>query len=183
MTAAMGQAAAQTEAEEMVKLFTGNPVLSDGTAVFHASRGNTVAGALPVLSEAALTAGRKHMRTVKGLDGKTIINAVPKYLVVSPDLETDAEKLLATIYAATTDDVQPIKLSLVVEPRLTGDAWYLLADPASVPSIQYAYLSAAQGVQIQRQESWDTLGLKYRAFLDFGCGWLDWRGAFRSEES
>jgi HK97 family phage prohead protease len=183
MTAAMGAAAAQTEAEEMVKLFTGNPNLSDGTAVFHASRGNTVPGALPVLSEAALTAARKHMRTVKGLDGKTIINAVPKYLVVSPDLETDAEKLLATIYAATTDDVQPIKLSLVVEPRLTGDAWYLLADPASVPSIQYAYLSAAQGVQIQRQEAWDTLGLKYRAFLDFGCGWLDWRGAFRSEES
>jgi HK97 family phage prohead protease len=183
MTAAMGQAAAQTEAEEMVKLFTGNPNLSDGQPVFHASRGNTVAGALPVLSEAALTAARKHMRTVKGLDGKTIINAVPKYLVVSPDLETDAEKLLATIYAATTDDVQPIKLSLVVEPRLTGDAWYLLADPASVPSIQYAYLSAAQGVQIQRQEAWYTLGLKYRAFLDFGCGWLDWRGAFRSEES
>lgn len=183
MTAAMGQAAAQTEAEELVALLTGNPVLSDGTAVFHASRGNTVAGALPVLSEVALTSARKHMRTVKGLDGKTIINAVPKYLVVSPDLETDAEKLLATIYAATTDDVQPIKLSLVVEPRLTGDAWYLLADPASVPSIQYAYLSAAQGVQIQRQEAWDTLGLKYRAFLDFGCGWLDWRGAFRSEES
>lgn len=183
MTAAMGQAAAQTEAEEMVALLTGNPVLSDGTAVFHASRGNTAAALLPVLSEAALTAARKHMRTVKGLDGKTIINAVPKYLVVSPDLETDAEKLLATIYAATTDDVQPIKLSLVVEPRLTGDAWYLLADPASVPSIQYAYLSAAQGVQIQRQEAWDTLGLKYRAFLDFGCGWLDWRGAFRSEES
>ena len=183
MTAAIGQAAAQTEAEELVKLFTGNPVLSDGTAVFHPSRGNTVAGALPVLSEAALTAARKHMRTVKGLDGKTIINAVPKYLVVSPDLETDAEKLLATIYAATVNDVQPIKLTLVVEPRLTGNAWYLLADPVQVPSLQYAYLSAAQGVQIQRQEAFDTLGLKYRAFVDFACSWVDWRGAFRSEQS
>ena len=48
------------------------------------------------------------MRTVKGLDGKTIIDAKPKYLVVSPDLETDSEKLLATIYAATVNDVQPI---------------------------------------------------------------------------
>ena len=100
--------------------------------------------------------------------------------MVSPDLETDAEKLLATIYAATVNDVQPIKLSLVVEPRLSGNTWYLLADPAQVPSLQYGYLSAAQGVQIQRQEAWDTLGLRYRAFLDFGCGWLDWRGAYRS---
>ncbi len=180
MTAAMGQAAAQTEAEELVALFTGNPVLSDGTTIFNASRGNSVSGAPSALSETSLSAARKAMRTVKGLDGKTIIDAKPKYLVVSPDLETSAEKLLATIYAATVNDVQPIKLTLVVEPRLTGPQWFLLADPAQVPSLQYAYLSAAQGVQIQRQEAWDTLGLKYRAFLDFGCGWLDWRGTYRS---
>lgn len=183
MTAAMGQAAAQTEAEELVALFTGNPDMSDGTPVFDATRGNSVSGGSSALSDTSLSAARKAMRTVKGLDGKTIINAAPKYLVVSPDLETSAEKLLATIYAATTDEVQPIKLSLVVEPRLSGNAWYVLADPASVPSFQYAHLSAAQGVQIQRQEAGDTLGLKYRAFLDFGCGWLDWRGAYHSAGS
>lgn len=182
MTAAMGQAAAQTEAEELVALFTGNPDLSDGTPVFDASRGNLATGPMTELSEIALSEARKHMRTVKGLDGKTLIDARPKYLIVSPDLETTAEKLLASIYPATTDDVAAFagKLTLVVEPRLTGDDWYLLAAPASVPSLQYAYLSAAQGVQIQRQEAWDTLGLKYRAFLDFGCGWLDWRGAYHS---
>ncbi|WP_151719328.1 prohead protease/major capsid protein fusion protein [Gemmobacter serpentinus] len=182
MTAAMGQAAAQTEAEEMVALLTSNPNLSDGTAVFAAGRGNLATGAGSVLSETSLSAARKHMRTVKGLDGKTIIDAQPKFLIVSPDLETAAEKLLASIYATKSDDVAVFsgKLSLVVEPRLTGNAWYLLADPARVASLQYGYLSAAQGVQIQRQEAWDTLGLKYRAWLDFGCGWLDWRGAYRA---
>jgi HK97 family phage prohead protease len=180
MTAAMGQAAAQTEAEELVELFTGNPNLSDGQPVFHASRGNLATGGGSALSETSLSAARKAMRTVKGLDGRTIIDARPKFLIVSPDLETAAEKLLATIYAATIADVQPIKLTLVVEPRLTGNTWYVMADPAQVPSLQYAYLSAAQGVQIQRQEAWDTLGLKYRAFLDFGCGWQDWRGAYRA---
>lgn len=182
MTSAMGQAAAQTEADELVKLLTGNPEMSDGQPIFHASRANLGTGAGSALSEAALSAGRKHMRTVKGLDGKTIIDAKPRYLIVSPDLETTAEKLLASIYAATTDDVAAFagKLTLVVEPRLVGNAWYLMADPARVPSLQYAYLAAAQGVQIQRQEAWDTLGLKFRAWLDFGCGWLDWRGAYRA---
>lgn len=172
-------AAAQTEADEMVKLLMGNPAMSDGKAVFHADHGNTAAVAL---SEAALTTARLHMRTVKGLDGKTIIAVKPRYLVVGPELETQAEKLLAAIFATSTEDVNAFagKLTLVVEPRITDDSWFVLADPASVPSIQYAYLSAAQGVQIQRQESWDTLGLKYRAWLDFGCGWLDWRGAYRS---
>jgi len=38
-------------------------------------------------------------------------------------------------------------------------------------------------VQIQRVEAWDMLGLKFRAFLDFGAGWLDWRPAQRVEVS
>jgi HK97 family phage prohead protease len=179
MTSAMGQAAAQTEAEELVALFTDNPNLSDGTPVFDASRENTVTVAL---SETALSDARKHLRTVKGLDGKTIIAVKPKYLVVGPALETEAEKLLASIYASTADDVNAFagKLTLVVEPRIAGNAWFVVADPASVPSIQYGYLASAQGVQIQRAEAWDTLGLKYRAFLDFGCGWLDWRGVYHS---
>lgn len=179
MTSAMGQAAAQTEAEELVALLTGNPDLSDGTPVFDASRSNTVAVAL---SEVALSNARQHLRTVKGLDGKTIIAVKPKYLVVGPALETSAEKLLAAIYAATADDVNAFagKLTLVVEPRIADSSWFVMANPASIPSIQYGYLASAQGVQIQRQEAWDSLGLKYRAFLDFGCGWLDWRGAYHS---
>ncbi|PYF11019.1 HK97 family phage prohead protease [Rhodobacter viridis] len=185
MTAAMGQAAAQTEAEELVKLLTGNPKLSDAKAVFHATRGNLVTGSNTDLRDidaaiSALLAARQAMRTVKGLDGKTILAVKPKYLVVGPELEAGAERALTAIYAATSGDVNPMagKLEIVVEPRITGLGWYVLADPASVPSLQYGYLASAQGVQIQRQEAWDTLGLKYRAWLDFGCGWLDWRGAY-----
>lgn len=180
MTAAIGAAAAQTEAEELVATFIGNPDLSDGTAVFATGRGNMAAAGADI-TETSLDAARLAMRGVKGLDGKTIIGVTPRYLVIGPELETKAEKLLAAIYAATTDDVQPIKLKLVVEPRITGTGWYVMADPAAVPSLQFAYLSSAQGVQIQRQEAWTTLGMQYRAFLDFGTGWADWRGAYYNE--
>lgn len=180
MTAAIGAAAAQTEADELVATFTGNPLLSDGTEVFATSRGNMAAAGADI-TETSLDAARLAMRGVKGLDGKTIIGVTPRYLVIGPELETKAEKLFAAIYAATTDDVQPIKLKIVVEPRITGSGWYVMADPAAVPSLQFAYLSSAQGVQIQRQEAWTTLGLQYRAFLDFGTGWADWRGAYFNE--
>lgn len=180
MTAAIGAAAAQTEADELVSTFTGNPLLSDGTAVFATGRGNMAAAGADI-TETSLDAARLAMRGVKGLDGKTIIGVTPRYLVIGPELETKAEKLFAAIYAATTDDVQPIKLKIVVEPRITGTGWFVMADPAAVPSLQFAYLSSAQGVQIQRQEAWTTLGLQYRAFLDFGTGWADWRGAYFNE--
>lgn len=183
MTAAMGEAAAQTEADILVALLTGNPKLSDGTAVFHASRGNIGTAGMPTV--AALTEARQAMRTRTGLDGKTIISAAPRYLLVGADLETEAEQILADIQPATAGDVNPFggKLTLLVEPRLPAGAWYAFADPARLAAMQYAYLSSAQGVQIQRTEAWDTLGMKYRAFLDFGAGWLDWRGVQRIPEA
>ncbi len=179
MTAALGEAAAQTEADILVALLTGNPNLSDGNPVFHASRGNI--GTADGPSVASLTESRLAMRTRKGLDGATIIAAAPRYVLVPATLETDAEQVLASIQPSTVDDVNPFggKLSLLVEPRLTGETWYVFADPARLAAMQYAYLSSAQSVQIQRTEAWDTLGMKFRAFLDFGAGWLDWRGAHR----
>lgn len=182
MTAAFGEAAAQTEADILVELITGNPNLSDGTPVFDASRGN-LAGVGAAPSEATLSATRKAMRATKGLDGKTLVNVSPKYLLVGPELETDAEKLLAAIYAATTDDVNVFgsKLSLLVEPRITDASWFVFADPSRLAAIQYGYLSSAQGVQIQRSEAWNTLGLKFRAWLDFGAGWLESRAAYLNE--
>lgn len=183
MTAAFGEAAAQTEADVLVDLITGNPNLSDGAAVFSTARGNEDgtgislddAGAASALSEARL-----HFRQLKGLDGETLISVPPKFILAGPESETAAEALLSSIYAATVADVNVFasKFSLLIEPRTSGKAWYLFSDPARLAAIRYGYLSSAQGVQIQRQESWNTLGMSFRAFLDFGAGWLDWRAAY-----
>ncbi len=177
ITVALGEAAAQTEADILVDLITSNPNLSDGTSVFDASRGNIGTAAIPTI--AALTEARESMRTRTGLDGKTIISATPRFVLVGADLETEAEQVLASIQPNKTDDVNPFggRLTLLVEPRLPAGDWYIFADPARLAAMHHAYLSSAQGVQIQRAEAWDTLGMKFRAFLDFGAGWLDWRGA------
>lgn len=182
MTAALGEAAAQTEADELVKLLTENPAMSDGTPVFDASRGN-VMGVAPFPDKDRLTGIRQDLRMRTGLDGKTVIGVAPRFLVVPATLETEAEYVLTAIQPTKSEDVNPFggKLSLLVEPRLPEDAWYVFADPARFAALQYAYLSAAQGVQIQRTEAFDTLGMKFRAFLDFGCGWLDWRPAHKAE--
>jgi phage major head subunit gpT-like protein len=191
MTSAMGQAAAQTESDILVDLITSNPDLSDGTPVFDASRGNVgnagggAAGAIGAAGVDVFTSAREAMRTTKGLDGKTIVGAPPRFMVVSPFIETLAEQILSETYPTKSDEVNVAasKMTLLVEPRLQGDAVYLFADPARLPTMQFAYLSSAQGVQIQRTEAWDTLGMKFRAFLDFGAGWLDWRGAYLYEGS
>ncbi len=186
MTAAFGEAAAQTEADILVAMLTGNPNLSDGTPVFHSDRGNIAASGVALTAasaSAAISTARLAMRGFTGLDGQSLINVQPKYMLTGPQNETAAEQVLAAIYPATTDNVNVFanKLSLLIEPRITDTSWYIFADPARLATFQYGYLSSAQGVQIQRAEAWSTLGLKFRAWLDFGAGWLDWRGAYLNE--
>lgn len=177
--ATAGRMAAETEANLLLNLLLSNPVMGeDGVALFHATHGNLAAGA--ALNVAALDAARKAMRGMKALDKKTPINATPKYLVVGPELETTAEQVLASIYAATVADVNAFsgKLSLLVEPRITDESFYVFADPAILPVLEYAYLSSAQGPQMASREGWDVLGMEFRVVLDFGCGAVDWRGAY-----
>lgn len=181
MTATLADAAAATVSNKLAGLLIDTHKLSDNKAVFHADRGN-LAAAGSALSVASLSSARKAMRVVKGLDGKTIVGAAPAYLVVGPEMETDAELILAEIYANDVASGNPFakKLSLLVEPRISDKRWFLFAEPSRLPVLQMAYLSSAQGVQIQRTEAWDTLGMRFRAFLDFGCGFSDWRGAHKN---
>jgi hypothetical protein len=181
---AAGQAAAQTEAALLWGLLKqGNgagPVMSDGKRLFSADHGNLMEAADP--NEAGLSAARLALRSMKGLDGKTVISVTPKYLLVGAELETAAEKALAQIYATATDDVNPFasKLTLLVEPRITDDQWYLFADPATMPVLEYSYLSSAPGPQMSSREGWDVLSMEFRVYLDFGAGAIDWRGAVRN---
>ncbi len=182
---AAGRAAAETEADVLTALLTANSgagaTLDDGQPLFHTTHGN-VAGSGTVIDVAALGAARLAMRSLKGLDGVTPVNVVPTFLLVSPTKETSAEQVLATLAAATTATVNPFsgRLTLFVEPRLSGNPWYVFADPAAQPVLEYAYLSSAQGPQMASREGWEVLGVEFRISLDVGAGVVDHRGAYRN---
>ena len=181
-----GRMAAETEANLLLNLLLSNPTMNeDGKSLFHADHGNLASPGVSLGSAggvAMLDAARKAMRGVKALDGKTPINATPKYLLVGPELETAAEQILAQIYAATLGDTNPFtgRLSLLVEPRITDKSWYIFADPVILPVLEYSYLSSAQGPQMASREGWDVLGMEFRIVLDFGAGAIDWRGAYHN---
>lgn len=182
---AAGRAAAETEADVLTALLTANSgagaTLDDGDPLFDSAHAN-VAGSGGAISVTTLAAARLAMRQQKGLDGVTPVNAVPRYLLVSPAKETEAEQVLATIAPAQVSNVNPFaqRLELLVEPRLSGNGWYLFADPAAMPVLEYAYLSSAQGPQMASREGWDVLGVEFRVVLDFGAGVIDHRGAYRN---
>lgn len=179
------QIAARSSATTEANLISGallanSKMNEDGKTLFHSSRNAAATGA--GLSITALGVGRQTMRGFKALDGKTLINSAPKYLLVGPALETAAEQFLSSLYATTPEDVNPWggtgKLTLLVEPRISDNRWYLFADPASVPVLESATIASEPGPQISTRLGFNTLGTEFRVYMHLGAGAVDWRGAY-----
>jgi ATP-dependent protease ClpP protease subunit/phage major head subunit gpT-like protein len=191
MVRAFGRSAAELQAKVLVDLLTAatgvGPTMSDTKALFHTDHGN-LAGSGAALDVTSLGAARAAMRLQKGLDGATPINAEPRFILVPAALETKAEQVVASISAATAADVNPFsgRLEVVVDPRLDGayansaKAWYVFADPATLDTIEYAYLDGDEGPVVEAEPGFRIDGVEIKCRLDFGAGVLDWRGAYRN---
>jgi phage major head subunit gpT-like protein len=186
MSAMMGRAAAETEARLLVDLLTANAglglTMDDGNPLFDTAAHGNEAASGTTIDAAALADGVLAMRVQKGLSGEPI-NLTPAFLLVSPVKEFVARQALASYYPATAADTNPLagSVQILVEPRLTGNRWYLFASPAVLPVLEYSYLSSAPGPQMQSREGFDVLGIEFRVILDYGAGVLDWRGAYTNE--
>lgn len=180
----MAGGAAEREAMELAALINSNaPMSSDNVAWFHASHGNLAASGAAI-SIAAFDIGRLSMRSQKDPGSGVPIDANPRFLVVPVGLQTGAEVLTATTIAPTTTaDYNPFagKLEVIADPRLTNPlSWYLFADPAFSPALEYAYLNGQATPFLDSQEGWRVDGTEYKVRHDFGAGVLDYRMAYKN---
>jgi len=176
----MGTAAASFEAKQLIELIESNPAMSDGLAVFHADHGN-LAAAAGVINVSSTSAARVAMWRQTGQSGQ-LIAVTPRYILVPPELQTVAEQLVAEIRATKVEDVVPFAdIDVVVDPYLTDTtAWYVVANPAQIDGIEYAYLEGAPGPQIETRAGFEVDGVQIKVRLDFGCGWIDHRGWYKN---
>ncbi|PZX14597.1 prohead protease/major capsid protein fusion protein [Celeribacter halophilus] len=177
--AMLGQAAAAFEAKTLAGLIEANPTMSDGNAVFSEAHANVTEGS--VVGKLGLSAARLLLRNQTGLGGGKI-NATPRFVLVSPERETEAEQALAEITATTTDAANPFAgLGLIVDGYLSESSpWYMAADPAVIDTVEYAYLEGAPGPQIESKAGFEVDGMSIKVRLDFGAGWVDHRGMVKN---
>ncbi len=184
MSTRLGRSASEFIAAQLVALLVSNPAMAtDNTPVFHANHANLTSTGTPI-SVASLGVALKMLRMQKGLDGITPIDVTPKYLVVPAALETIALQTITAITPALTTSVNPFagKLELIVDPRLDATsttAWYLAADVGLIDGIEYAFLDG-HGPQLFMQEGWRVDGVEWKIRLDFGAGFVDYRGWYKN---
>jgi len=181
--------AAELEQETVYGILTANPLMSDGVALFDATdHSNDIAsGSGGPASVAELNDMRLLLRTQSGIDGRGRVRSVPRYVIAPEAQRTAWEQLLGNLFVPTVpDEAVPASmrtLELITDPILDDASalvWYLTADPASMDTIEYAYLSGAEGLYTETRVGFDVDGAETKARLDFAAKALDWRGMARN---
>lgn len=185
LPALMARAAADLESDTVYGILTSNPNMGDGVALFHTATHKNLSGTSDAISVDSLSAGRAAMRKQVGLEGRPI-NLTPRFLVVPAAKETTAQQFTAEEIApalATNANVFRGRLQAIAEPRLdaaSATAWYLVADPAQIDTIEYAYLEGQQGAYLETRMGFDIDGMEIKVVDDFAAKALDWRGFWKN---
>ena len=159
----------------------------NNSSFFSAGNGNirTSAGELNVANLGSAVAAFK-TRKING----ELVGGTPSILLVPTSLEVTADKLYNDTEIMTTASsktittgnpfrgkFKPVASAYLEDSAISGysaDDYYLLDDPMAVPAMQVAFLDGRQAPIVESSDAaFDTLGIRYRAYLDFGCTLAD----------
>jgi hypothetical protein len=193
---AYGQAARNTESNVVYAVLLGNPVMADGTALFHANHGN-LSGTSDAITIASVGAARVGMVKQTDPSGRTNLAVMPRWLLVPPSKALSAEQLFAPFVAQQPSNALPESLRSIVpvmEPRLengvsvgqttyagSATAWYVVSDPSpNMPTVAYAYLQGQEGLYTEQRVGFDVDGVEFKARLDFAAKAVETRSMYKN---
>lgn len=184
----MGRAARRTVGDVVFSVFTDNPKMADGVALFHSTHKNLATGAGSAMGEAGLAGLRLLMRKQK--DGEAALNIRPHTLLVPVALEDEARSLVLSEFSPGETQRVPNKVRGFVSPenvigdnRLDEDSaasYYITANPAMYDTIEVAFLDGRPEPQMFQREGFDRDGIELKIRHVFGVAPLSWRTMAKS---
>jgi len=167
--ARMGASAKRTESDLVYSILTDSHIMADTIELFAASRGNLISD---ILIDAGLAAAISILRKAKDIGNRGYLGLRPAWLIVSPDQELDALKILASLNNPTANaNAIPgsdfAKIKLIVEPRIESPtAWYLLGE--GVERIEVGHLND-NGISFETENNFSTDAMNMKVRLDCGA--------------
>lgn len=203
----MGYAAAHALEQAAVKALTGASTGSGTSDFFSSSSSKTsgqnyFTGAASALDVEALTTAVTYFRKRTNSAGNPLM-IPPALLLVPPELETMASQLFGTLPTNLASGTDATITGFAQNPHVgkytpivvdylanaggyssgspSATAWYLFANPNRVSVLDIAFLDGRQTPTIESSEAdFNTLGMQFRCYFDFGVATQDDVGAVKS---
>ena len=186
---AMGRSAARTVEADVYALLLSNsglgPVMSDGKTLIHADHGNVATGA--AMSVDVFDAMRVLMAQQKDVSGGDFLNLRPDVLLCPIGLGGTAKVINNAEYDPSVSNkfqvpnvVRGLFRDIVDSPRLSGTAYWALANVNEAAALEVAFLDGNSEPFMELETAFTTDGARYKVRLDYGVAGHDWRGAVRN---
>lgn len=186
----LGRAAARSIENDVYALLKSNsglgPVLVDGKTLFHADHGNiaTDAGAPTVTRFDAM---RVQMAQQMDKDKNDFLDIRPSLWLGPLSLGSAVRILNGSQYDPDAANklqrpniVNGLLSDVIDTPRLTGNAYYMFANPSEEPVIEVSFLNGVQTPFMESQNGFTVDGVRWKIRLDYGVGGVGFRGAIRN---
>lgn len=175
-------AAARRMINKMVyKLLKANPTI-EGDPLFSNNHNTLHTVDISIEGLAKMKAAMARQKNIAGLE---YLNIQPAFLICPVELEVQAAQLISSVVDPTKANATPNpfanKMMVISEPELEdAKAFYLAAAAGVAPSIEVTSLNGNLTPTMERAEQFDTLGIKWRIYMDVGVNLLDYRGIAKS---
>ena len=180
----MGRAAKRTIGNLVYAVLNGNPTMQDGNALFSTPHANNAAVAA-VPSVVSMAAAMTAMALQKDDQGNgTAIGIKPKYVITPAALWLPTKLALTSAnYPGDAGQIMnPVAgmFEPLYDARLSGTAWFAVADPMQTDTIEVTYLDGNEEPFLDQKDGWSTDGTEFKVRLDAGVKALHWRGLYRN---
>ncbi|PPK72669.1 hypothetical protein B0F88_103102 [Methylobacter tundripaludum] len=182
----LGRAARRTIEADVYALLASNPLMSDGIALFDAAHDN-LAGTAAVVSVASIEAARVAMAKQMDVSGNDFLDLRPALWLGGMGAGGSARVVNEAQYDPDTANklqspnrVRGLFRDVIDSPRISGNEWYVFADPAESPVIEVAFLNGEQEPFLESEQGFEVDGLQWKVRLDYGVGLNDYRGAYKN---
>jgi hypothetical protein len=173
-------------------------LLSNPASFFSVGNRNLLSGGTSALSVSGITLAEQRFMDQIDEQGEPVA-LEPALMLVPTGLKVVAEQLYSERVvneSTTTDKPKPAsnphagRFRPVASPYLNAQAlagssttaWYLFANPADVAALEIAYLNGVTTPTIESGETdFNTLGIQWRCYFDFGVAMQDFRAALRAD--
>ena len=149
---------------------------------------NVNLGTAGAISTTTLAEAMTLLRKQKGELSKNYLRITPRYLVVPVAQEAVAAQLLRSTADPEANNSGVVNiyrgaLTLISDPELDAlstDAWYLLGNQVMGEGVEVDFLNGNRTPILESQVSFETLGWKYRMYLDYGVKLLSTTGIVKN---
>lgn len=184
-----GRAARRTVGDLVFAVITGNQVMSDGTALFHADHDNLATGAAP--TTAVIDGMRQKMALQKDPDNNvTALNIRPSFMLAPVALAGQLMQVIESeteIAASQNNSRRPNYVrniaDVISDARLdaaSATAYYMLTNPSMHDTIEVAYLDGIEQPFLDQMMGWTIDGSEFKVRIDAGVKALDFRGMVKN---